>query len=604
MLPLSVITSFIIFLLALQYTAKKWAWRVPKISFGLKRMIQVKQCGAAAQILQVFADLSITLSPWFQVLASLVSIISIPFNVEPVCNEWYEALSRGHHYYLRGWIALFAIYSITYLLRYAHHIKFKGEQAFSIYVLSNLQKLAAFLIIQAPVVVLPLAFVPQRLNPENHEVQDRWVSQAYIDRLFSSVASALLICIILHRTVKRASDEFIRVRRELVEEIRALPAGAEVDEANLSESIEDVKKQRPFYAAFCQQYTPRNFQHEEKIISRKIAWLLGNATTQSCMMLSRVPDTGNKANELGFYAEGVDFLPIVTSVGSIFFIANNVWYLRYLLRRPYCSHRPSRKAGDPLNDAEIFVTRVISWAAAFMTLRSCLSDMKFSEGWINDEHNGWLLDGFCALVLFGVMASQKKLFHGLSEDIRDSWATALGRESSKDTASRSARAHSGVKENLTGSKIQQMLESESVRKIVSLQLIMEDFISIMPQKEADRWTWQHSQQFEDTERHFLVRFAHFLAVESLYIFFVFLPSVIIYTALIFLCVVFAVMSNVVWYIAGIMPLVLCFIIEVMVSRARKEAEEVAQECNQKVTGAKLTGENLEMTYTENPLRKW
>ncbi|GMH54270.1 hypothetical protein TrLO_g6406 [Triparma laevis f. longispina] len=51
----------------------------------------------------------------------------------------------------------------------------------------------------------------------------------------------------------------------------------------------------------------------------------------------------------------------------------NLWYMQYLLRRPYASHRPSSKLGDPMNDAEMLTTRTVSLAAAIFSLRDTLA---------------------------------------------------------------------------------------------------------------------------------------------------------------------------------------------------------------------------------------
>ena len=60
----------------------------------------------------------------------------------------------------------------------------------------------------------------------------------------------------------------------------------------------------------------------------------------------------------------------MTGLRACSFVAINLHYLKYLLKRPYVSHPPSKRIGDPLNDAEIFTTRALNWAAAWVALQA------------------------------------------------------------------------------------------------------------------------------------------------------------------------------------------------------------------------------------------
>ena len=46
------------------------------------------------------------------------------------------------------------------------------------------------------------------------------------------------------------------------------------------ETIEDIKLKGPYYAAFCLQYTPQMFNHEEKAFVRKCLWIFGMESVQ------------------------------------------------------------------------------------------------------------------------------------------------------------------------------------------------------------------------------------------------------------------------------------------------------------------------------------
>jgi len=75
----------------------------------------------------------------------------------------------------------------------------------------------------------------------------------------------------------------------------------------------------------------------------------------------------------------VNFEPILTTVGSIAFIAINLWYLTRLLRRPYASPPPTPALGDPFNDAETLGIRVVSLGAVLIAAYGCLTELEFSR---------------------------------------------------------------------------------------------------------------------------------------------------------------------------------------------------------------------------------
>ena len=101
------------------------------------------------------------MSPWFVDLAKLASIFAVSINVEPIGSTWNEKMSKGHHYYYRGWIILFSLYTGSFFLRHAHLLRKKnGNRAFSVPVQSNMHRLAALLIIRAPTVVPPFSLTP------------------------------------------------------------------------------------------------------------------------------------------------------------------------------------------------------------------------------------------------------------------------------------------------------------------------------------------------------------------------------------------------------------------------------------------------------------
>ena len=98
--------------------------------------------------------------------------------------------------------------------------------------------------------------------------------------------------------------------------------------------------QGPYFAAFCLQYTPQMYNHEETQVFKKIIWVFATKAVQFvAVMLSNNDYLLNLAC-------------VRTVASSTVLVATNLWYMRLLLKRPYASHRPSSKFGDPMNEGE------------------------------------------------------------------------------------------------------------------------------------------------------------------------------------------------------------------------------------------------------------
>jgi hypothetical protein len=139
---------------------------------------------------------------------------------------------------------------------------------------------------------------------------------------------------------------------------------------------EDINMSRPFIAAFCMQYTPAEYQHEEKVRSahasdgsassacegecgvllplthtllvpaqvvwRKIMWVVGTTITQTWSLVVTMATT------IFIGIEKAKIPGVTTAVLKSVFICVNIGYSRHLLRRPYTSHRRSAQMGDPM----------------------------------------------------------------------------------------------------------------------------------------------------------------------------------------------------------------------------------------------------------------
>lgn len=75
--------------------------------------------------------------------------------------------------------------------------------------------------------------------------------------------SLSLLVFLLHRSIKSSSAQYKTLRAELLEQFASSSDNSDVEEL----TWEDINKSRPFIAAFCMQYTPAEYQHEEKVRS-------------------------------------------------------------------------------------------------------------------------------------------------------------------------------------------------------------------------------------------------------------------------------------------------------------------------------------------------
>ena len=167
---------------------------------------------------------------------------------------------------------------------------------------------------------------------------------------------------------------------------------------------------------------------------------------------------------------------MMTTAASLVLIAGNLSYLPYLLKRPYISFRPSKKLGDPLNNAELFILRTTCWGTAILAIR----DTAFP----GDSYK-WTIDIFCALLLSFLIWSQRPLFYGLNTDLLcRSLRSSSNRLSS--ASKRSDRAHSGANELGYGSQIKSVLETTSYRVVIFMQTRLRP--QGMPEEERSRWT--------------------------------------------------------------------------------------------------------------------
>ena len=198
---------------------------------------------------------------------------------------------------------------------------------------------------QAPMIILPLSFDPERLvaNVEWDDDQT-WISVAH--SLLPSVLSFLVLVLLSFLTIRLSSQSFKNNRDKLLE----------AETIDPEETIQDLDAHAPYSAAFCLQYVPRGkpsyslyiiphnsnehtiltpsleYRHEEKVVLRKILWVFGTKAVQFFAVL--YPGSGKVEN----------LACARTAACSTALVVTNLWYMQYLLRRPYAS--PVRRASS------------------------------------------------------------------------------------------------------------------------------------------------------------------------------------------------------------------------------------------------------------------
>jgi hypothetical protein len=165
----------------------------------------------------------------------------------------------------------------------------------------------------------------------------------------------------------------------------------------------------------------------------------------------------------------------------------NATFAATLLDRPYVSFRRSKRIGDPSNDAELLTTRVLSWGSAALAFKVALTAETDSI------HAKWVMDVICAGVVIGLLVSQRPLFQGAVDVIRDAALSrsssfgGVGRSSSAElsAADEKSKRHSGVTDASSGSEIAAMMECDSFREI----LYHQSKISVGSMEEAEKLRW-------------------------------------------------------------------------------------------------------------------
>ena len=142
----------------------------------------------------------------------------MPVEVKPVCQTWYEGIQRGDNYFASAWMAFAFVYGISFLLRYAHKFTWKGERWFETSTLVKFQKAAAIIMIQAPIIILPMTFDPERMLAKvtwpqeyDYDIHNDTEYMTVSLSVLPPVLSPLVLSVILYITIRSSSQNFKRI---------------------------------------------------------------------------------------------------------------------------------------------------------------------------------------------------------------------------------------------------------------------------------------------------------------------------------------------------------------------------------------------------------
>ena len=154
----------------------------------------------------------------------------------------------------------------------------------------------------------------------------------------------------------------------------------------------------------------------------------------------------------------VTTIPLTMScLQTIIFQATHFLYLRDVVKRPYLSFRASKHSGDPLNDTEVLITRVLCATPMLFTILQALSTASNADEAVNVV--GHIL---ASLVLLGILWSMKRLVFGLTDPLKSFRAsTGQDRDSDRRGPTQLTRANSAASEEGVSDKIEAMMNTKN-----------------------------------------------------------------------------------------------------------------------------------------------
>ncbi|GMH66261.1 hypothetical protein TrRE_jg7418 [Triparma retinervis] len=403
----------------------------------------------------------------------------------------------------------------------------------------------------------------------DEKIYSGWV-KLFPPEAYLQFVSPIFLGLAIHYIIHRASVKYKALYNQEVQNMKGV---ASVDD--VEETEDDLKKCTAFYASFCQQYVPKEFTHEERNSLRKLLWILAEAVL--------------RYTELESFDRSVNLkwlLSSMTGLRACIFVAINLHYLWHLLKRPYVSHPHSKRIGDPLNDAEIFTTRALNWAAAWVALQAVADGSTPTEH--ISEDSPWLIDLLCALVVAGLLFSQRPLFVGATDEVLEQVRATISEAKSIIKHGISGMSEDGEKVvseqrqheeafegsvyNRANGSIKEMLEADSYKVVIWHQAHLE--LEDLTEREQARWKVEVKESRIRKAFKNLRQWQSFLAQTLL----VLLGSILI--AAIsggwFIFLTFVVYSSTthdwVWWLFMIAPFLMCVVTEIMIMREKKKTK--------------------------------
>jgi hypothetical protein len=445
-------------------------------SLNLKNQIRFKQTAALFQMLTLLVALSLGFPSWLKTIASFLDSLSLPITVNTPCIPGLGGIARWQ----RGLLTFLCLSAAISLLLFAKPVfaRVRCLPRISTKHFASMQILASILVTQSVAVLLPMTFDVDELSSEavavvNIEMKSRQSGAESLELMFTiaaSVATIVFISASVVILVEHAHVKYLTVRMSFFEN----------EDREMSQE-EEVDALLPFWSTFCLSYVPRSANFESKVIRHRILCfvlpsLCRTASTYNMMLYALSGD--------GEYASNV---PLVGAcLEALCFVLLNTLYLRQQLRRPFISPRLDAVHGDPLNNAEILATRVLSWGATLFCLRLVLAEKL--------NYDLALLVPCLAVALLGALTfSQRSLFRGLVDDARSTLGSFSGGErsasvdvtSAAEGSNSSPRGISVLRDAGMNRTIEEMLDCDDTVEMWKLQKSLRG--ALLVESEKPRW---------------------------------------------------------------------------------------------------------------------
>ncbi|GMI35328.1 hypothetical protein TrRE_jg8496, partial [Triparma retinervis] len=365
--PAVILTGFAFVAAVLYRLSKKYpavATQLKNCTFNIENQIRVKQVSTFFQVMGIVASLGMPLPSWFRLsFENLIVFVTWPFSFQPACIELIDVRTST-----RGLLLFVLTMCFTYGLRRLYHIKLL-RQCLPLSLFKNAQVAAGIIFSVSSIMLLTSTLRTTELKDGIFHLQGD-TNAALMAEIYSLVMETCMqVCFmvteatIIHSQLKnwgRRYKELEKYHREGDEGVK-----------RRMETVEyQLENEMYFIATFCQNYVPANVDFERKIFGLKITSFLVSemtiAASAAVHMLSSIP-----ARFSPFPVPDLGSIPAVTA--GIQVVLLNIIYARFLKvlrQRPYISGRFSDIRGDPLNDAESFRLRAISFGLTMLSIES------------------------------------------------------------------------------------------------------------------------------------------------------------------------------------------------------------------------------------------